>query len=313
MMKRYMICTAALLTAIALTGCGIAPNTANNTESAAGNAAAADSDVDKIILPTDEGEIVDEEVTSDNLPEFIDVGQYKGYAIEAGPDVPIEEGLTVVLDYKASIGGKDVEGVAANGLELLIGMNDVVAGFDEALIGHKEGEEFSFDLKIPEDYPDDAISGKTVTYDAAIRKVYLESPDIAYGQFMDSCKVKKYPRSLFDSWSRLYLNNYADYTGPDDKAPSREEVLGMMGMSEEMFDDMMKGVVKEILAIDAVFREEQIDRESDEYLKLMSEYLKKGGYRSFDEAVSKGLPAEYITYCVDVRMMEEILVRYEEK
>ncbi len=313
-MRRQIAGAAALLTAIALAGCGSSSDSGRTQESTVSEAAASsEAKSDDIIIPTDSGELVDEEATPEHLSEFVELGEYKGLSIEADPADGIKENLVVSLDYKTSIDGKEVEGVAAEGLEVTVGQEEVIKGFDEKLVGHKPGDEFSFVLAIPEDYPDDSISGKDVTYDVSILNVYHMSPDIASAFFMDSCKVKKYPRSLFDTWSRIYLNDYAGYSGSGSDAPDKEEVLSSMGLSEEMFEDMIKGIVKEVLVTDSVFQAEGVDRDSEEYQELMNAYLEKSGYSSVEEAVSKGMPEDYIRNNADAAMLKKILIKYEAK
>lgn len=58
----------------------------------------------------------------------------------------------VTADFTGSIDGEEFEGGKASDFVLAMGQGRMIPGFEEGLVGHKAGEEFSIDVNFPEDY-----------------------------------------------------------------------------------------------------------------------------------------------------------------
>lgn len=84
---------------------------------------------------------------------------------------PAKEGDTVVIDYTGLIDGKIFEGGSAQDSTLTLGSNVMIDGFEDAIIGHKEGDTFSIDLVFPDNYEEKSLAGKPVTFDVTIKYV----------------------------------------------------------------------------------------------------------------------------------------------
>ena len=308
-----MIC-ACLLSAV-LTGCS---PSAKGGDSISDKEAVSDSagehpDDGTIVIPTDSAAAVAEEVTKDNIDDFVELGEYKNLTIEAGENDPIKEGMTVNLSYSGTAAGKPFDGGTVADYELIVGSDSIVEGFEEQLIGHKAGDRVNVTVTFPKDYGNDSLAGKEVVYDVNIKAVYKTSPDIAYAQFLDSCTLRKYPSSLYDHWSKIYLDSYKDMLGSTDEEPGKEEILSAIGMDESMFNDLVQSNIKELLVIESVFGKEGISRDSDEYQAAMKAYLDRYEYRSKEDAVASGMPEDYLTYQVDLKVLQSILIKYEAK
>ena len=53
---------------------------------------------------------------------------------------------------------------------LALGANSFLPGFDEQLVGAKEGEEHSINVILPDSYPDPSVQGKEAVFEVAIKK-----------------------------------------------------------------------------------------------------------------------------------------------
>ena len=97
----------------------------------------------------------------------------------------IEKGDTAVIDFKGVVDGKPLEGGSGENYSLEIGSNSFIPGFEEQLIGHKQGEKVTLNLKFPENYVEN-LKGKDVTFDVTINEVKTRSiPEINDDFFKD--------------------------------------------------------------------------------------------------------------------------------
>lgn len=85
-------------------------------------------------------------------------------------DGKVEDGNTVVIDFKGIVDGKDLEGGNGENYPLEIGSNTFITGFETGLIGMKVGEEKVLNLKFPEDYVED-LKGKEVEFTVKVNEI----------------------------------------------------------------------------------------------------------------------------------------------
>ncbi|MDW5500533.1 trigger factor [Pseudomonas lundensis] len=77
----------------------------------------------------------------------------------------------VTVDFSGSIDGEEFEGGKASDFVLAMGQGRMIPGFEEGLVGHKAGEEFTIDVNFPEDYHAENLKGKAAKFDIVLKKV----------------------------------------------------------------------------------------------------------------------------------------------
>ncbi|HHH0389863.1 TPA: trigger factor [Yersinia enterocolitica] len=83
------------------------------------------------------------------------------------------------LDFTGSIDGEVFEGGKATDFVLAMGQGRMIPGFEEGVIGHKAGEEFTIDVNFPEDYHAENLKGKSAKFDIVLKKVEVrELPEL---------------------------------------------------------------------------------------------------------------------------------------
>ncbi len=99
-----------------------------------------------------------------------------------------EEGDIAGISYVSRVDGEIKDNVGSDSdYKYTIGSEEIYEDFDAALIGHKAGDSFSTEISFPEDYFEESLAGKTVTYDITFKGIYDE-PD-----FDDSFVKTYYP------------------------------------------------------------------------------------------------------------------------
>ncbi|HBC6353419.1 TPA: trigger factor [Proteus mirabilis] len=84
-------------------------------------------------------------------------------------EVAAEDRVTV--DFNGSIDGEEFEGGKAEDFVLAMGQGRMIPGFEEGLIGHKAGEEFTIDVTFPKDYHAENLKGKKAQFAINLKKV----------------------------------------------------------------------------------------------------------------------------------------------
>ena len=77
----------------------------------------------------------------------------------------------VTIDFVGTIDSIEFEGSSSKNFPLVIGSNSMIPGFEEAFIGKKTDDEFSFNAIFPEDYFKKDLAGKETKFETKILKV----------------------------------------------------------------------------------------------------------------------------------------------
>jgi len=81
-------------------------------------------------------------------------------------------GQVVLIDFKGMIGGKAFEGGTASDFRLELGSKRFIAGFEEQLVGAKEGEERVVKVTFPADYAANELAGKDADFEVKVKEIY---------------------------------------------------------------------------------------------------------------------------------------------
>ena len=77
----------------------------------------------------------------------------------------------VTIDFSGSVDGEEFEGGKSSDFVLAMGQGRMIPGFEEGVVGHKAGEEFTIDVKFPEEYHAETLKGKDAKFDIVLKKV----------------------------------------------------------------------------------------------------------------------------------------------
>ncbi|HTN33719.1 MAG TPA: trigger factor [Marinobacter sp.] len=82
----------------------------------------------------------------------------------------------LTIDFKGFIDGEEFEGGSAEGHRLTLGSDQMIPGFEKAIVGGKAGEELDIEVTFPEDYHNEDLAGKPAKFAITIHKV--EEPQL---------------------------------------------------------------------------------------------------------------------------------------
>jgi trigger factor len=109
-------------------------------------------------------------VDAKEIDETIE-GLRKQMSSEKPSKDPAKDGDKVKVDFEGSREGKPVEGAAAQNSEIILGEGRFIPGFEENIIGLKEGDEKEFEVIFPKDYHAKDLAGAKVNFKVKLNEV----------------------------------------------------------------------------------------------------------------------------------------------
>jgi len=115
----------------------------------------------------------------------------------------------VVMDFVGKVDGEAFEGGSAEDYPLVLGSNSFIPGFEDQLIGAKEGEEVTVEVTFPESYGAENLAGKAATFDCTIKEVREAAP----AEINDEMATKFGAEDLEGLKAQISERLEAEYTG----------------------------------------------------------------------------------------------------
>ena len=90
---------------------------------------------------------------------------------EAPPETKASEGDLVVLNYNATVDGKNIKGSEGKSIQLTLGKDLFLKGFDKQLIGVKKDDTKIVEAVLPENFPEKEFANKKAKFECQITAV----------------------------------------------------------------------------------------------------------------------------------------------
>jgi len=126
-----------------------------------------------------------------------------------------ENGDRVTVDFVGKIGGELFEGGTSDNIEVILGSNTFIPGFEEQLVGAVAGERRAVEATFPEAYVNRALAGQKAAFDVTVKSVAAPEPFTIDDEFAKSLN--------FESLDKLREMIAANLAGEYAKA-SREKL-----------------------------------------------------------------------------------------
>lgn len=110
-------------------------------------------------------------VTKKDVDKEIDSQRERNARIVTVEDRASKDGDIVVIDFKGFVDGKAFEGGESKNHTLKLGSKQFIPGFEEQLENHNKGEEFSINVKFPDDYSAKELAGKDATFEIKLHEI----------------------------------------------------------------------------------------------------------------------------------------------
>ena len=170
----------------------------------------------------------------------------------------VENGNIAIIDFEGFKDGVPFDGGKAENYSLEIGSNTFIPGFEDQIVGMKNGEEKDIKVTFPEDYNAEELKGKEVTFKVKVNEI-----------------KEKITREL----DKEFFEDVA-LPGIDSKEKLEQEVENTLKEQKQIdidnkyVDDLLKEIAKNT-TIDVP--EELIDKEIEYMISRFDEQLKMQG------------------------------------
>ena len=204
------------------------------------------------------------EVTDEMIDEEIERVRERNSRMVTVEDRAAENGDTVVIDFEGFCDGEAFDGGKAEEYNLELGSGNFIPGFEEQIVGHNTGDEFTIDVKFPEEYQAENLKGKDAQFKIKLHEIKTkELPEVDDDFVMDVSEkdtVAEYREELKEQIAkRLESESERDL---DDKITNAiiEKVEG--DIPEQMYEKEAQNMVREM---DMRLRQQGMD--FDTYMK----------------------------------------------
>lgn len=101
----------------------------------------------------------------------------------------------LTLDYVGYMDGEAFQGGTGKDQKITLGAGQMIAGFEDGLIGSKAGESVTLELTFPEDYANEELAGKDVKFEVDVKvvedTVLPEMDEEFFGKYGVDCKTEE--------------------------------------------------------------------------------------------------------------------------
>jgi len=95
----------------------------------------------------------------------------------------------ITIDYQGTIAGEPFEGGNGADQRVVLGSGQLLAEFEQHLIGMRAGERKSFDLRFPDDYRGKEVAGKQAHFEVQVKQVQQPHVPAADAEFAKSLGI----------------------------------------------------------------------------------------------------------------------------
>ena len=205
------------------------------------------------------------EVTDEDVEEDIKKVLDRNSRLVTVEDRAAEDGDIAVIDFKGLLDGVAFEGGTAENYSLTLGSGSFIPGFEDQVIGHTTGEEFTIDVTFPEDYQAEELKGKAVQFEIKLHEIKKKELPEFDAEFVKDV-------SEFDT-----VDAYkADVREKLEKSRQEEAVADKEAQMAEKLQELLQGEIPEAMY------NNQVDVFMDDFaLNLRSQGLDMNTYMQY--------------------------------
>ncbi|MCR5806035.1 MAG: trigger factor [Oscillospiraceae bacterium] len=259
-----------------------------------------------------EVERVDFTVTDEDVDKALEREQKKNARLITVEDRPAQKGDIANIDYEGFIDGVPFEGGSEKAYDLNLGNGRFIPGFEDQIVGHTPGEEFTINVTFPEDYQMEDVAGKNAEFSIRLNAIQVEELPALDDDF--AMDVSEF--DTLDEYKADIKKNLEETAVKNTEAANANKIL-------EKLASMVEGEIPEVMFEDEIDKNvvefkrrlEQQGMDIDMYSAFtgMGEDAIRDQYRERSQTVVKlRLAYEFIAKAENLTCtMEEIDAEYE--
>ena len=238
------------------------------------------------------------EVTDELIDKEIEQVRERNSRLVTVEDRAAENGDTAVIDFEGFVDGVAFEGGKAEGYNLSLGSGNFIPSFEEQIVGHQAGEEFSIHVNFPEDYQAEELKGKEAEFKIVLHEIKTKELPEVDDEFVqdisDKETVAEYKEELKETVAKR-LQEEAD-KDVDDQISEKLIALLEGEIPEAMYENQTNDMIRDF---DMRLRSQGMD---------MNTYMQ---YMGVDANALKGMYREDAEKRVKLRLALETIAAKE--
>ena len=250
------------------------------------------------------------EVTDELVDEEIEKVRDRNSRMVTVDDRAAQNDDVAVIDFEGFVDGEAFEGGKAENYNLKLGSGNFIPGFEEQIVGHKTGEEFTITVKFPDDYQAEELKGMI----PAPSPVLLSASKFSSTSCFHEIKAKELPE-VDDE----FVKDVSDKETLDEyKAELKETVAKrLQDEADKDVDNQISEKLMELL--EGEIPEAMYDNQANEMVREFDMRLRSQGldmktymqYMGMDANALKGMYKEEAEKRVKLRLALEAVARKE--
>lgn len=219
------------------------------------------------------------EVTDELIDEEIEKVRERNSRLVTVEDRAAENGDTAVIDFEGFVDGEAFEGGKSEGYNLSLGSGNFIPGFEEQIVGHKAGEEFSIFVNFPDEYQAEELKGKEAEFKIVLHEVKTKELPEVDDEFVqdvsDKETLEEYKAELRETVGKRLVDEAEKDV--DDKIAEKLMELVQGEIPEAMYENQTNEMIRDF---ETRLRSQGLDMQT--YMQYMGMDVNslKGMYRT---------------------------------
>ena len=238
------------------------------------------------------------EVTDELIDEEIEKVRDRNSRMVTVEDRPVANGDIAVIDFEGFVDGVAFDGGKAENYNLKLGSGNFIPGFEEQIVGHKTGEEFTITVKFPDDYQAEELKGKEAEFKINLHEIKAKELPEVDDEFVKDVSDKETLDEYKAELKETVAKRLQDEADKDVDNQISEKLMELLEgeIPEAMYDNQANEMVREF---DMRLRSQGLD---------MKTYMQ---YMGMDANALKGMYKEEAEKRVKLRLALEAVARKE--
>ena len=187
------------------------------------------------------------EVTEELIDKEIEQVRERNSRLVTVEDRPAENGDTAVIDFEGFVDGEAFEGGKAEGYNLSLGSGNFIPGFEEQIVGHSTGEEFTIDVKFPEEYSSEALAGQDAQFKITLHEIKTKELPEVDDEFVQDVSDKETLAEYREELKTTVEKRLKDEAEKDVDDQISEKLMELLQgeIPEQMFDNQTNDMIRD--------------------------------------------------------------------
>ena len=187
------------------------------------------------------------EVTEELIDEEIDKVRDRNSRMVTVEGRVAQNGDTAVIDFEGFVDGVAFEGGKAEKYSLSLGSGNFIPGFEEQVVGHEAGEEFSINVNFPEDYQAEELKGKEAEFKIKLHELKEKELPEVDDEFVKDVSEKETVAEYRDELKETISARLKDEAEKDVDNQISEKLIELAqgDIPEQMYDNQANDMVRD--------------------------------------------------------------------